>query len=277
MLKEQLKVWELKLKINKILLMGQKRIKVVSKESKPKKEESKEKKIRVAGLKGGDQVKVVEAEPVKLPEEKPVQEEEKKVKRSPKVRGKKYLAAKTKIDQNKLYPLTEAIKLVKETSITKFVGNLEVHLVVKQTGELGELNLPYFKGKTKKVVVADDQVIEQIKANKIDFDVLLASPKMMPKLIPFARILGPKGLMPNPKNGTLVKDPEKAIKQFSKNTIKVKTERKAPVVHLVLGKLDQPDKELIANVEALIKLFGPGQIKKMVLKATMGPGVKVKV
>jgi len=142
---------------------------------------------------------------------------------------------------------------------------------------LGELKLPYFKGKAKKVVIADDQVIEQIKAGKIDFDVLLASPKMMPKIVPFARILGPKGLMPNPKNGTLVKDPEKAVKRFQNQGIKVKTERKAPVVHLVLGKLDQPDKELVANVETLIKLLGPGQIKKMVLKATMGPGVKVKI
>jgi len=256
--------------------MGQKKIKIVGEEPKPEKEQPKEKKVRISGLKGGERVKVVEAEPAKLPEKEPAQEE-KKSKRKPKVRGKKYLAAKAKIDQNKLYPLTEAVKLVKKTSITKFVGSLEAHLVVKQVGELGELNLPYFKGKAKRVVVADDQVIEQIKAGKIDFDVLLASPKMMPKLLPFARILGPKGLMPNPKSGTLVKDPEKAVKQFSKNTIKVKTERKAPVLHLVLGKLDQPDKELIANVEALIKLLGPGQIKKMVLKATMGPGVKVKV
>jgi len=255
--------------------MGQKKIKVVGEETK-KPEKKNKKKVAGVGLKGGDRIKVVEAEPVKLPEEEPVQEE-KKTERKPKVRGKKYLAAKAKVDQNKLYPLAEAIKLVKETSISKFVGNLEAHLVVKQTGELGELKLPYFKGKAKRVVVADDQVIEQIKAGKIDFDVLLASPKMMPKIVPFARILGPKGLMPNPKNGTLVKDPEKAVKRFSQNTIKVKTERKAPVVHLVLGKLDQPDKELTANAKTLIKLLGAGQIKKMVLKATMGPGVKVKI
>lgn len=259
--------------------MGQKRIKIIGqKTEEQKKPEDKKGKKRVkgVGLKGGDRIKVVEAEPIKLTEEK-VSEEEKKKERKPKKRGKKYLAAKTKIDSNKLYPLARAIKLVKEASISKFIGNLEAHLVVKQIGELGELNLPYFKGKSKKVVIADDQVVEQIKAGKIDFDVLLASPKIMPKLIPFARILGPKGLMPNPKNGTLVDHPEKAIKRFANNSLKVKTERKAPVVHLVLGKLNQPDKELIANVEALIKLLGPGQIKKMVLKATMGPGVKVKV
>ncbi len=264
--------------------MGQKKIKVIGQEPEEKKIEKKEedkkgkKRIKGVGLKGGDRIKVVEAEPIKIPEKPSPAEEEKAPSRKPKVRGKKYLAARAKVDQNQLYPLAEAVKLVKETSISKFVGNLEAHLVVKQTGELGELKLPHFKGKAKKVVIADDQVIEQIKAGKIDFDVLLASPKMMPKIVPFARILGPKGLMPNPKNGTLVKDPEKAVKRFQQaNVIKVKTERKAPVVHLVLGKLDQPDQELIANVEALIKFLGSGQIKKLVLKATMGPGVKVKV
>jgi len=256
--------------------VGQKKIKIISEEPKPKKEQSKEKKIRVSGLKGGERVKVVESESVKLTEEE-LSQEEKKAERKPKVRGKKYLAAKNKVDQNKYYPLAEAIKLVKKTSISKFIGNLEAHLLVKQKGQLGELKLPYFKGKARKVIIADDQVIKQIKAGKIDFDVLLASPKMMPKIVPFARVLGPKGLMPNPKNGTLVDNPEKAIKNFSGRAIKIKTEKKAPVVHLVLGKLDQPDKELVANTEVLIKILGANQIKKLVLKATMGPGVKVKL
>ena len=259
--------------------MGQKKIKIISEEPKPKKEESKEKKIRVSGLKGGERVKVVKPEPAKLPKEEPSQEE-KKTERKPKVRGKKYLAARNKVNQNKYYPLAEAIKLVKKTSISKFIGNLEAHLLVKpasRRGRLGELKLPYFKGKARKVIIADEQVIKQIKAGKIDFDVLLASPKTMPKIVPFARVLGPKGLMPNPKNGTLVDNPEKAIKNFSSQAIKIKTEKKAPVVHLVLGKLDQPDKELVANIEALIKILGANQIKKLVLKATMGPGVKVKL
>jgi len=250
--------------------MGQKKVKPTSKE------EQEAKKVRIAGLKGGERVKMVEAAPVA---EKKKEEKEKESKKTKKIktRSKRYLAARAQIDRQKFYPLAEAIALVKKTSLSKFVGNLEAHLVVSKIGEVGEVVLPHFQAKKKKVVVADEKVVAQIKAGKIDFDVLLATPKMMPKLVPFARILGPKGLMPNPKNGTLVEDPQKAKEKFSGGAVKIKTEKKAPVVHLVLGKLDQPDEELVANVEALIKALGKEQIKKMTLAATMGPGVKVKL
>ncbi|MCD6225869.1 50S ribosomal protein L1 [bacterium] len=249
--------------------MGQKKIKTVGEEAKKE-----EKKVRVAGLKGGERVKVVEAEAVDIEKVKKEIRSKKKIRQ----RSKRYLEAKAKVDRTKLYPLKEAVALVKKTSLSKFVGNLEAHLVVDSTGEIGEVQLPHFKGKEKKVVVADDKVIARIKEGKIDFDVLLASPKMMPKIVPLARVLGPKGLMPNPKNGTLVDNPQEAVKKFSQGgVIKIKTEKKAPVVHLVLGKLDQPDKELVANVEALIAAIGKQRIKKMTLCATMGPGVKVAV
>lgn len=258
--------------------MGQKRIKIIGEEAEAKKEEEKKKgpkKIRVAGLKGGERVRLVEAEPVKIKREAPKEEEKKP--RKIKVRGKKYLQAKQKVDRNKLYSLVEAVKLAKETSISSFVGNLEAHLVVNEIGEIGEVSLPHYEGKRRKVVVADEQVVEQIRAGRIDFDVLLATPSIMPKLLPFARILGPKGLMPNPKDGTLVKDPEEAKKRFESSALKIKTEKKAPVVHLVVGKLDQKDGELVANLEALIKAVGKEKIKKMVVCATMGPGIKVQV
>ncbi|MFH1561144.1 MAG: hypothetical protein ABID04_01015 [Patescibacteria group bacterium] len=192
-------------------------------------------------------------------------------------RSKKYQQAKEKVDSTKFYPLSEAVKLVKETSLSKFTGKLEAHLTVKKAGKLADINLPHFKGKSKKVVIADDKVIAEIEKGKLDFDVLLASPQTMPKLVSLARILGPKGLMPNPKNGTLVKDPQKAVAGFTKDTLKLKTEKKAPVAHLVVGSLDQPDKELIANLEEVVRVVTPIQIKKMVIKATMGPGVKVQI
>jgi large subunit ribosomal protein L1 len=260
--------------------MGQKKIKTVGEEAaksdkKKKEEKGQAKKVRLSGLKGGERVRLVEAEPIEIKRQEPVEEEKKP--RKIKVRGKNYLQAKKKINPDKFYALAEAVKLVKETSLSKFVGNLEAHLVVNETGEIAEVSLPYFKAKQKKVVVANDKVVEKIKAGKIDFDVLLASPKMMPKLVPFARVLGPKGLMPNPKNGTLVNNPEEAAKKFSGGAMRVKTEKKAPVVHLNLGKLDQPDEELVANLEALIKAIGKAKIKKMTVCATMGPGVKVKI
>lgn len=253
--------------------MGKKKIKPVSGETaQPVEKEKKEpKKVRVAGLKGGERVRVVEAQPIKAEKES---EKIAETPRKKKTRGRRYLEAKKKI-KKEAYPLKEAVALVKQTSLSRFVGNLEAHLVIDKIGEVGEVKLPYFKGKKVRVVVADDKVVAAIKAGKIDFDVLLASPKMMPKLLPFARVLGPKGLMPNPKNGTLTDEPEKAKEKFESGGVKIKTEKKAPVVHLVLGKLDQPDEELVANVETVIKAIGKGRIKKLVLAATMGPGVKV--
>jgi len=259
--------------------MGKKKIVTVSQETKEEKVKKQKgpKKIKVAGLKGGEKIKVVEAEPIKIEKKEEKEEKKKKVKKEPKKRGKKYQAAKAKIDSQKLYSLKEAVKLAKQTSITKFPASLEAHLTVKKTGSLGEVDLPYFKGKEKKVAIADDEVIEKIKKGKIDFDILLADPKIMPKLIPLARVLGPKGLMPNPKQGTLTDNPQEAKKKFAQNTLKIKTEKKAPVVHLVLGKTDQEDKELIANAKAVIKAIGSQKILKMVLTSTMGPGVKVKI
>ncbi len=198
-------------------------------------------------------------------------------KKAKKSRGKRYREAAKLVKKDHYYPLKEAIALAKKTSISRFVGNLEAHFVVRQVGKLGEVKLPYAGGKKKRVVVADDKVIAAIKAGKLDFDILLASPKMMPKLLPFARVLGPRGLMPNPKNGTLVDNPEKAKEKFSQAGLLLKTEKKAPVLHLVVGKLDQPDKELLANLEAVINALGKNNIQKLVLAATMGPGIKVAV
>ncbi len=248
-----------------------------SKEKAKKKEEAKKSKTKVAGLKGGERVRVVEGEEIKVEvaEEGEEEKAESKKKRKKKSRGKKYKAALKKVDKNKQYPLKEAIELVKKTSVSSFVGNLEGHLVVDKAGEIGDLSLPHFKSKTKKVALVDSKTIAKIKEGKIDFDILLASPMQMKDLVPLAKTLGPKGLMPNPKNGTLVKDPAKAAKNWGSEGIKLATEKKAPVVHVVLGKLDQKEEELIANVEELIKIIGKEKVKKFSLTSTMGPGVKV--
>lgn len=237
-------------------------------------------KVHVAGLKGGQRVKMVEAE---IPAETEVKAEEGEVKKSggrkivEKVRGKKYVEAKKKFDNTKTYPASEAIKLVKETSYSKFDGTIELHMIVKKAGLSAQVTLPHQAGKQKKVEIATDTTIEKLKEGKIDFDVLVATPAMMPKLVPFARLLGPKGLMPNPKNGTLVPD-EKKAKSFSTGSVSLKTEKDAPLVHTIIGKVSQDAKELSENLEAIFKAFGGSkQIEKAFLKATMGPSVKVKV
>lgn len=234
-----------------------------------------EEKIHIAGLKGGQRIKIIEAEPIATSEETK-KEEEKKAKKEPRVRGKKYNQVKAKIDRNKSYSLKEAIKLVKETSYSKFDGSVELHLVVKKVGLSANVTLPHSAGREKKVEIASDETIKKLESGKIDFDILVATPEMMPKLVPFARILGPKGLMPNPKNGTLVPDIKKA-KSVGGNTITIKTEKEAPLIHTVIGKVSQNEEELEANLAAIIKAVSEKQIEKAYLKATMGPSIKLRL
>jgi large subunit ribosomal protein L1 len=204
----------------------------------------------------------------------PETEAETKVRQS-KVRGKKYLDAKKKVDATKYYPLSEAVKLAQATSISKFEGKIEAHLITLDQGTLGDIAFPHLSLGEKKIVVLNDTVLAEIKDGKINFDILIATPATMPKLLPFARLLGPKGLMPNPKNGTLTDKPEEAQKRLAVAKTVVKTEKKAPVVHLVVGKVSQPTEEIVANIAELIKTIRANKIKKLVLSATMGPGIKV--
>ena len=202
-------------------------------------------------------------------------EETSTVKKVIRVRGKKYKAVKKKIDVLKLYPLKEAVKLVKETSISKFDGKIEAHLTVLDIGNVGEIAFPHLETSSKKIVVLNDTILAEIKEGKVNFDILIATPTTMPKLLPFARVLGPKGLMPNPKSGTLTDKPEEAVKRLSVAKTMIKTEKKAPVIHIVVGKVSQPEKELEANILELIKVVKFPKIKKLALCATMGPCVKV--
>lgn len=236
-----------------------------------------EEKIHMSGLKGGQRVKMVGSE-VENPEESQAKEisETKKVIKE-KVRSKKYQESKTKISSGKTYSLKDAVKLVKETSYSKFDGTMELHMVVKKTGTSANLTLPHSAGKEKKIEIADDATIEKLKKGTIDFDILVATPEIMPKLVPFAKILGPKGLMPNPKNGTLISDPKK-LKSFSAASVTIKTEKEAPLIHTVVGKNSQADSEIVENIEVIFKaLGGSKQIVKAYLKSTMSPSVKLQL
>jgi len=194
-----------------------------------------------------------------------------------KVRGKKYQSAKKKIDVTKFYPLKEAIKLVKETSFSKFDGKVEAHVTVLDLGNIGEINFPHLESSSKKVVILNDAILAEIKDVQINFDILVATPATMPKLLPFAKLLGPKGLMPNPKNGTLTDKPQDSVKKLSTAKTVIKTEKKAPIIHIIIGKVSQDTKELEANVAELIKIIKTNKIKKLALCATMGPCVKVEI
>lgn len=244
-------------------------------EAKKRAQEAKEKaQVKGVGLKGGERIKAIDAGPVvELPSESG---EPKLVKRSRKAPGRseKYKAAKAKVDPTKLYALSEAIKLMKDTSYTSFDGTVELHTVLKKDGVSVNVKLPHSAGKAKIVEFADDKTLAKLKAGKVDFDVLLATADMMPKLVPFAKLLGPKGLMPNPKSGTLVKSAAEA-KSFGGNSITIKTEKKAPLTHTAVGKVSQKEAELAANIEAALAALGKTQVVKASISATMGPGVKL--
>ena len=192
------------------------------------------------------------------------------------IRGSKHKQAVAKVDKSRLYQLSDAVQLVKDTSYSKFDGTVELHLTVKKEGISAKVALPHSTGSSKKIEVADEATIEKLKTGKIDFDVLLATPEMMPKLVPFARILGPKGMMPNPKNGTLIKSVEDA-KKYSSDTLIIKTERKSPLMHVSVGKVSQKAQELTENVDSVLKAIGARQIVKASLCATMGPSVKIEI
>lgn len=241
----------------------------------PKKEKKPEKKkVHIPGLKGGQRVVAVEAGPIiAAPESKTPA---RKVAKPKKHRGKKYLAAKIKLEPGKAYLPLDAVKLAKETSISKFDGSLELHLVLNKDSVSTQAELPYGTGKKKRVEIANEATLEKLKSGKVDFDVLLATTDFMPRLVPFAKILGPRGLMPNPKAGTIIQSPKDAEK-FSGNSMQIKSEKQAPLVHLVIGKVSQKDAEISENLAAIISAVEPKNIKKAVLKASMGPGIRVAV
>jgi len=264
--------------------MGKTKLNIIGQESEKKEKSSKKEqktvnpkrseRIHLAGLKGGQRVKVIDAEPIQAVQN--TQETNKvQTEKQERSRGKKYLAARAKVDPKKTYNIPDAVKLLKETSISKFDGSVELNLVLVKDSLNTSIELPHNSGKTRKIEIANDATVEKLKTGKIDFDVLLSSPDTMSKLVPFAKLLGPRGLMPNPKNGTLIPDPEKAKDRFGGNNINLKTEKSAPLIHIVVAKTSQPEKEIEENIKAVLINVGEKNIKKAVVSASMGPGIQV--
>lgn len=222
-------------------------------------------------------------------------------------KGKKYIAAASKIDKTKSYTKEEAISLVKETSTANFDATVELALRLnldtkKADQQLrGALVLPNGTGKTKKVLViakgapaqaakeagadyvGDNDMLEKIeKENWFDFDVMVATPDMMPALGKLGKVLGPKGLMPNPKTGTVTLDTKKAVEEVKKGRVEYRTDSFGNL-HVIIGKVSFDDEKLVENLNAFISLINktkPSTVKgKYILNAavasTMGPSIKI--
>ena len=221
--------------------------------------------------------------------------------------GKKYVEASNKVESSKLYTKEEAVKLVKETSITYFDCTVEVafklNLDTKKADQQlrGSMVLPNGTGKTKKVLViakgeaaeaaraagadyvGDTDMIEKIQnENWFDYDVIVAAPDMMAQLGKIGRVLGPKGLMPNPKTGTVTMDTKKAVTDIKKGMVEYKTDSYGNV-HTVIGKVSFDEKMLLENLNYVVSTIvkaKPSVVKgkyitNISISSTMGPGIKI--
>ncbi len=284
--------------------MGKIRVKTLGIDELEKKQKSEVKKrqekksasrrtVKAPGLKGGERVVAVgptEEELSQTESTTTVQEEEKSKKEArlaseakragkklikKRVRSKRYQAVAVLVDKTKKYPLADALALLPKLHIGNFDESVELHINTIEQGISGTASLPHGTGKKTRVVIANDAIIAEIEKGKIDFDVLLAEPAMMPKLAKAAKILGPRGLMPNPKSGTMTTNPQELVKKFEAGQIRFKTETKAPVIHLMVGKLSFGEKKLTDNITTIISAVQKENIKNITLKSTMSPGVKL--
>lgn len=239
-----------------------------------------------------EETKKEQAEEAKTPAKKVAKASTQQKKTAKKTRvqthGKKYLEAQEQVEKNKQYGLTEAIELAKSSNYTKFPATLELHINTPQKNLRGLVTLPHAAGKKLTVLafgkgaaesgadlVGTDETIAQLEKSKINFDVLVTTPEWMPRLARLARILGPKGLMPNPKSGTITDNLAKAVSELQSGKTEYRTEPNGSVIHLAVGKATQPTTEISANIKALFGLLGKSRVRKMTLAPTMGPGVKI--
>ncbi|WP_339029906.1 50S ribosomal protein L1 [Spiroplasma endosymbiont of Cantharis nigra] len=220
--------------------------------------------------------------------------------------SKKLKAVNQKVDKTKLYPIVEAIKLVKETSVTKFDSTVEIAFNLNVDPRhadqqiRGAIVMPGGTGKTQKVLVltktkikeaedakadfvgAEDLIQKIAKENWFDFDIIVATPEMMAELGKIGKILGPKGLMPNPKTGTVTMDIAKALDEIKKGKVEYRTDKEGNV-HSILGKVSFNEDNLMKNYTAILDVIKKAKpavvkgtyIKNISISTTMGPGIKV--
>ncbi|QQD84700.1 MULTISPECIES: 50S ribosomal protein L1 [Jeotgalicoccus] len=221
-------------------------------------------------------------------------------------RGKKYQAALEKFDQNSTFSIEEAVKLAKETSIVNFDASVDVAFRLgidtrKNDQQIrGALVLPHGTGKTQRVLVfakgdkakeaeaagadyvGEAELAQKINGGWFDFDVIVATPDMMGEVGKLGRVLGPKGLMPNPKTGTVTMDVTKAVEEIKAGKVEYRAE-KAGIVHVGIGKVSFSDEQLVDNFKAVHDILEKAKpssskgvyFKSVTVSSTMGPGVTV--
>lgn len=223
-------------------------------------------------------------------------------------KGKKYQEVAKLVEKEKLYALAEALELATKTSPSKFDASVEVHVRLGVDPRQADQNirstvsLPHGTGKTIRVavfapsdqheaakkagadVVGEDEFLQQLDKEEINFDILVATPQFMPRLGKYARVLGPRGLMPNPKSGTVSADVAKAVKEAKTGKIEYRVDKQA-IVHTAIGKVSFGKDKLHENAKAFLDSLQaqkPSSIKgtymhTITVTTTQGPGIKVSV
>lgn len=239
-------------------------------------------KVAGIGMKGGERTTslgVSEEEIAASLDSQPQEDAEgqkKSKKRKSKIVSKRHKENKA-LTSKASVKLDKGIESLRKFKKSGFDETVELHINTKEKGISGTVQLPHGTGKKLRIAVADDAVIEEVAAGKINFDVLVANPAMMPKLARVAKILGPRGLMPNPKNGTISPNTDEAVKKLSAGQIGFKTESGAPLIHISVGKLSFEDKQLSDNISTVLSAIGTAKIASITLKSTMSPAVKIAV
>ena len=216
-------------------------------------------------------------------------------------KGKKYQEAASKVDRTQYYSVEEAIKLAKETSVANFDASVEVAFRLgidtrKNDQQIrGAVVLPHGTGKSQRVLVfakgdkiteaeeaGEADYVQKIQQGWFDFDVVVATPDMMGEVGKLGRVLGPKGLMPNPKTGTVTMDVKKAVEEIKAGKVEYRAE-KAGIVHASIGKVSFDEEKLVDNFRTLQDVLAKAKpasakgtyFKSVAVTTTMGPGVKV--
>jgi large subunit ribosomal protein L1 len=220
--------------------------------------------------------------------------------------GKRLNEAAKLVDKNSVYKLAEAVALVKETAKAKFDETIEIHIKLgvdpKRSDQMvrGTISLPHGIGRTRKIavlakgekqkeaeaagadIIGSDDLIEDISKGKLGFDILVATPDVMKDLSRVAKILGPKGLMPNPKSGTVTFEIGRAVEELKKGRVEYKNDSFG-IIHVPVGKASFEKEKLEDNIKILLEavaeakpLSSKGQyIKSISISSTMGPGIFV--
>lgn len=221
--------------------------------------------------------------------------------------GKKYVEASKKVEKNTLYSATDAVKLVKETNVTKFDSTIDIAIKLnvdpKKADQMlrGSLVLPNGSGKSKKILVlakgeqakvakelgadyvGDKDLIDKIKTeNWFDFDIIVATPEMMPEVGKIGNILGPRGLMPNPKTGTVTPKVDTVINDIKKGMVEYRTDSYGNI-HTIIGKASFTEKALLENLKYVVSTISKSKptlvkgtfVQGISISSTMGPGIKV--